>query len=253
MAKLKSLPLPLSWVSNKIKEEEDLHVRDSLLDGSVPAKNTKKFLRERLFRSGWDPESFTPKKQAAARSSMTEHTPGIRHQSTRELDGLCTELCNAGIPAVPKNTNLYMSSLWESLTHNPWWLPTDLGPKHLVLCGHDNLKLQSASAAFMEDLWSGLSDGRVNRYPSFRRMDLLTLMDPAAMNGFLEETKKDILVLTGGLLDSDSLYHNFSYLSAIRTSFSGFIVFEMIVPDGIRLDAVVGTAHKTGFSNIIGV
>lgn len=249
----KTIPLPLSWVAHKTNRTEEVNSRDYLLDGEAPKPNTKKFLRQKMFRAGWSHESLLPKNQKLARSKVRDIGDTMRPAAVDDLDELCTELCKLGVPAKPKTTNLHTSVLWNSLSQRPWWLSTNHGPKHLVVLGHESSKLQATSAAFMEDLWSGLSDGLHNRFPPFRRLDLLTMMEPQAMNSILEASQVDLLVLSGGLLDDDATYHNYSYLRAIADHFPGFVVYESLVPEGLRVDTVANVAHRTGFQNIVGI
>lgn len=155
----------------------------------------------------------------------------------------------------PKTPTMWLSEVWSSLTAHPWWVATKHGQKSLVVVAKDSDAAERATACFIHDVHAGLGSEQEARMPVFRRMSLVALMSPDALNRFMENagSNTDVLVVHGGFLDADSLYQNFSYLGAVQSMFNGFLLYEAIIPEGVKPERLADVARRSGFQMSVGV
>ena len=105
---------------------------------------------------------------------------------------------------------------------------------------------------FVRDLWANLCQPPEHRFPTFRRVSLISLMSPEALNRYMETTgtTTDLLIVHGGLTDSGSIYQTLAYLQAAYSMFKGFMIFEAVSDD---IETVEYAARRAGFPLTLGV
>ena len=177
-----------------------------------------------------------------------------------ELGGLVTVLRKAGLQVdlvkkTKQKPSTWLQETWKSMTLFPWWTSSVQGEKSLVLLALNQVAVEGASALFLRDLWVNLSQPPLSRMPVFRRISLVSLMSPEAMNHYFTTrgSTTDVLVVHGGFLNTDSMYQTFSYLAAVQSMFKGFLLYEAVPPKGVDVAALADVARRSGFPLVFGV
>lgn len=244
-------PIPPTWARRKtsaLQDEPD--IRDLVLDGDCPKPGTIRHLRIALAAAGWSQEALQPKRLELTRSNLYDPSK----PSKADVGTTVTALRKAGY-VVDVADQSYVSLLWRSITNHPWWFAAAGGQRLVTLLAKDDSKAQLASSLFIHDVWSTLGERPVQRMPIFRRVSLTSLMSGDGSARFLETrgAETDILVLTGGLLEEETLYLTFAHLAAILSAFRGFIVYEAVPAADCALEQVISTAKRSGAPLLIGV
>ncbi len=181
-------------------------------------------------------------------------------KSSPDLGALATSLRKLGLKVDPvkktkQKPSIWLQETWKSLTLFPWWTASSYGEKSLVLLALNQVSVEAASALFLRDLWANLGQLPEQRLPVFRRISLVSLMSPEAMNHFFTNlgSTTDVLIVHGGFLDADTLYQTFSYLGAVRSMFKGFLLYEAVPPRGVDGAVLADVARRSGFPLVFGV
>jgi hypothetical protein len=212
-----------------------------------------------LITAGWDRDHVETVVLDRTKASLFD----LKAETTaknEDVGGMATKLRKLGLKVSPikrtekKSLTRWLSETWDSLTLHPWWT-TARSRQSLVLVARDTDAAERASATFIRDLWTGLGSEQEERLPVFRRISLVALMSPDTLSKFMEGagSNTDLLVVHGGFLDADSLYQNFSYLSAVQSMFEGFLLYEAIIPEGGKAERLADVARRSGFHLAVGV
>lgn len=256
------MPLPRSWLSRPAPSGvEAQSIRDTALSGRLPSLGTQAHLRMLMATAGWDIEVLETANFALVRSRMfdilTETDTRAREPN---LGALTTKLRQAGLKVDlverdKKTSGLWVQTIWDSLTRHPWWVTSTQGQKTLVLLAQTQTAAEASTALFLRDLWVNLAEPPEHRLPTFRRVSLVSLMSPEAMNHYFttKGSTTDVLVVHGGFLDDESMYQTFSTLAGVQSMFSGFMVYEAVVPQGASSDRLADVAKRSGFPLVLGV
>lgn len=256
------LPLPRSWSHRQKWEGESLSVQEIALNGRFPRPGTKGHLRSLLLAAGWEDDEIESKSLSSVRSKLFDlHTELVAKKSSLNLDRMASDLRKKGIAVDPvlrekgKSPNNWVSTVWESLSSNPWWSATKAGSKSLVIVSSSYEKAKQGSALFITDVWRSLGSIPEHRMPTFRRINLITLMNPESLSHFMSNSgsSTDLLVVYGGFLNESSLYENFSYLSAVQSVFKGFLLYEAVAPMNEDVASIARVSKRSGFSTVLGV
>lgn len=206
--------------------------------------------------AGWDEEALSKQALEQIRSRLicvrTEFSKG-----SVQVDSFVTDLRKRGVnvSAIPgtRGPTEWVQTLWDQMTTHPWWVSSSGGQRSAVICSSSAERAGMASSLFIHDIWSSLGEEPDKRMPSFRRVNLISLMSPDAMNAFLGSGETtDLLICHGGFLDEDSMYQNFAHLSAIKSMFKGFLLYEAVVPRGDSPAIVANVARRSGFPIVLG-
>lgn len=238
---------------------EEQGTRDTALAGRAPNPGTQDHLRMLLVTAGWSSDVIESASLTMIRQRLFDM---FAEQDKRdpELGALVTNLRKLGLKVDPvkkakQKPSLWLQEMWKSLTTFPWWTASSLGHKSLVLLALNQVAVEGASALFLRDLWANLGQPPVQRLPVFRRISLVSLMSPEAMNHYFANrgSTTDVLVVHGGFLDADTMYQTFAYLAAVQSMFHGFIVYEAVPPKGVDGAALADVARRSGFPLVFGV
>ena len=240
-------------------EGEEATTRDTALAGRAPNPGTLDHLRMLLATSGWNSEVIESANLDMIRSRLFDM---YAEQNSRDPDlgGLVTNLRKLGLKVDPvkktkQKPSLWLQEVWKSMTLFPWWTASTQGQKSLVLLALNQVAVEAATALFLRDLWANLAQQPVQRMPTFRRISLVSLMSPEAMNHYFANrgSTTDVLVVHGGFLDADTMYQTFAYLAAVQSMFKGFLLYEAVPPKGVDSQLLADVARRSGFPLVFGV
>jgi hypothetical protein len=212
-----------------------------------------------LATSGWNSEVIESANLDMIRSRLFDM---YAEQNSRDPDlgGLVTNLRKLGLKVDPvkktkQKPSLWLQEVWKSMTLFPWWTASTQGQKSLVLLALNQVAVEAATALFLRDLWANLAQQPVQRMPTFRRISLVSLMSPEAMNHYFANrgSTTDVLVVHGGFLDADTMYQTFAYLAAVQSMFKGFLLYEAVPPKGVDSQLLADVARRSGFPLVFGV
>ena len=217
-------------------------------------------MRMLLVTAGWDRDQLETATLDRTRATLFDLKAETSAKS-ESVGSMATKLRKLGLRVDPvkreegKSPTRWLSETWDSLTLHPWWVSTHTGQKSLVLVARDTDSAERASACFIRDLHTGLGGEQEARLPVFRRVSLVALMSPDTLSRFTEGagSTTDLLIVHGGFLDAESLYQNFSYLAAVQSMFNGFLLYEAIIPEGLKAGRLADVARRSGFPLAVGV
>lgn len=254
-----TLPLPKTWLARPTWAGDEQNIRDTALAGRAPNPGTQDHLRMLLATSGWSSDVIDSVNLDMIRYRLFDM---FAEQDKRdpELGTLATNLRKAGLQVdlvkkIKQKPSVWLQETWKSLTLFPWWTASNQGQKSLVLLALNQVAVEGASALFLRDLWANLGQPPMQRMPVFRRISLVSLMSPEAMNHYFTArgSTTDVLVVHGGFLDVDSMYQTFSYLAAVQSMFHGFLLYEAVPPKNVDTLALAEVARRSGFPLVFGV
>ena len=221
------------------------------LHGKNPRSNAKAMLRMKLLGVGYDPvvvNMATSAERERPDLAIVDVSTKVSTTNRPNLSSKKDQLKAAGFEDVKtlRKGSSQTAVLWRSLTHTTPWMVDQSARRMLIAAGNNIMITQRATLGFILDCWRSTNfDDTPERMPRFGRYNLLSWMSPDALARWPDVTKGvDIAVVYGGLHSAADIHPVLGYLSAMSSSFKGFLLYEALLPDDISADQIDNASRR---------